>query len=159
MHVRHRLREHPRITCEVLRAVLAFAMRVGDGSFRDHCAMLPGVLAMGIRIFNTDCDGTSDAQRYIRFVWVHLPHSYCAVAYVQLNTMCANTQAHGKPKSVAQPGCALIHVWIRQNGNYGRTLYRAIRKDCFPRRFNTQVSFPCAISTARNSARALLTHS
>lgn len=100
VHISERFREYPLMTSYVLCDVLSLA-KFEIGQFHDDAsAICTGVLAMGLRICDTDHDLMGDFVLVRRSsVRADITNNYCPIAYPELRAMVfANLKTFFKPE-------------------------------------------------------------
>src|SRR5438093_4017561 len=126
MHIRDRLRKGPRMP-KVLRVILPLSVWFSHRILCDPRPAVLGLVAVGIRVFNTNTDRVSRTKHGVELVWAHFPHDHRSISHIQLHAVAADAQTHTKSECITKPSCSLIHIWIRQNWNNGGAGYRSVR--------------------------------
>jgi hypothetical protein len=101
MNVSQRLGKGPDVSGKVFCVVLALAEWVSRRLLRDDRAVIAGCFAVGVDIVDTDQDSMTIAERLIDLVGADLSQDYGTFSHIQLNSVVADAQAHGKTEGIA----------------------------------------------------------
>lgn len=72
------------MACEIAGNILTLSVDMRSGFLSDGCAVLPGVTAMGVYVFNAHRHGVPEMQRCTNFVWAKLPENDSSVSDIEL---------------------------------------------------------------------------